>query len=120
VLDNREREREREDSMGLQCYFGGTTIQTLKLAAIPASSRFILKPISKTLVLNPFSRHNYVICPQRNPFKLLVRALSATAVQTAPITESLDNKGSIFLTSFCFSFSQEPSRKVILLILLII
>lgn len=79
--------------MGLQCYFGGTTIQTLKLAAIPASSRFILKPISKTLVLNSFSRHNYVNCPKRNPFKLLVRALSATAVQTAPITERLDNKG---------------------------
>lgn len=78
--------------MGLQCYFGGTTIQTLKLAAIPASSHFILKPISKTLVLNSFSRHNYANCPQRNPFKLLVRALSATAVQTAPITERLDNE----------------------------
>ncbi|KAJ6335490.1 hypothetical protein OIU78_012174 [Salix suchowensis] len=78
--------------MGLQCYFGGTTIQTLKLAAIPASSRFILNPIPKTLVLNSFSRHNYVYCPLRNPFKLLLRALSATAVRTVPVTESLDNK----------------------------
>ncbi|CAK7347183.1 unnamed protein product [Dovyalis caffra] len=79
--------------MSFQCYFGATTIQTLKLAAIPAaSSRFIFKPSSETLALNLFSRHNNVSCPSRTPFKLLVRALSATAVQAAPITESLDNK----------------------------
>ncbi|CAL1390303.1 unnamed protein product [Linum trigynum] len=73
--------------MGLHSYFGGTTIQTLKMAAVPAYSRFIFRPISRTLVaLDSLPRHS-----PRPPFPILVRALStAAAVQTtAPSTESM-------------------------------
>ncbi|KAJ9166547.1 hypothetical protein P3X46_021286 [Hevea brasiliensis] len=82
--------------MGLQCFFGGTTIQTLRMAVIPASSssRFIFgKPLSKTLTLNSLSRRcssiNYLKKP---PFTLLIKAFSSTAEQTAPSTESVENR----------------------------
>eukprot|EP00257_Ricinus_communis_P002621 XP_002513960.2 serine--tRNA ligase, chloroplastic/mitochondrial isoform X1 [Ricinus communis] len=88
--------------MGLQFYFGGTTIQTLKMAAIPASfssssSRFIfMKPVSKTLNLNPISRrfiNNKVSYSERPFFTLITRALSATAAVQEPLTtESVDSK----------------------------
>lgn len=105
--------------MGLQCYFGGTTIQTLKLAAIPASSaasssRFIFKPICKTPTLNFLPRQNIINnynYHQRPTFTLLCRALSATAaVQAAPTAESVDNKGSFFfgyLFSLIFSLAKQ-------------
>ncbi|XP_023904858.1 serine--tRNA ligase, chloroplastic/mitochondrial isoform X1 [Quercus suber] len=63
---------------------GGTTLQTLKLASIPSfsSSRFVFKPLPKTLTFLAPSRHGRT---QRPPFPLLARALSAApAVQTAP------------------------------------
>ncbi|KAM3710261.1 hypothetical protein ACB098_01G017000 [Castanea mollissima] len=62
---------------------GGTTLQTLKLASIPSfsSSRFVFKPLPKTLTFLAPSRHGRT---QRPPFPLLARALSAApAVQTA-------------------------------------
>ncbi|KAL4649476.1 hypothetical protein ACB092_01G016000 [Castanea dentata] len=62
---------------------GGTTLQTLKLASIPSfsSSRFVFKPLPKTLTFLASSRHGRT---QRPPFPLLARALSAApAVQTA-------------------------------------
>ncbi|KDP41417.1 hypothetical protein JCGZ_15824 [Jatropha curcas] len=66
------------------------------MAVIPASSsssRFIFtKPMSKTLTLNSISlryKNNFL---KRPPFTLLTRALSATAVQEALPTESIDNK----------------------------
>ncbi|KAH7567718.1 hypothetical protein ACOSP7_010186 [Xanthoceras sorbifolium] len=67
----------------------GTTIQTVRLAALPASfssSRFFSRPLSNTLTFRFISRHNYA---QKSPFPLLARALSAPAVQT---TEARDNK----------------------------
>ncbi|XP_031286070.1 serine--tRNA ligase, chloroplastic/mitochondrial-like isoform X2 [Pistacia vera] len=66
-----------------------TTMHTMKLVAIPASlssSRFMFRPISKTLSLGLISRHNY---SQKLPFPLLARALSSPALQTA---ETTDNK----------------------------
>ncbi|CAL1388987.1 unnamed protein product [Linum trigynum] len=70
--------------MGLHSYFGGATIQTLKMAAVPASasySRFVFSPISRNLVaLDSFPSHS-----PSPPFPLLARALSmAAAVQTTP------------------------------------
>ncbi|XP_021677680.2 serine--tRNA ligase, chloroplastic/mitochondrial isoform X2 [Hevea brasiliensis] len=81
--------------MGLRCYFGGTAIQTLRMAVIPASSsssRFIFgRPLSKTLTLNSlFLRRNNVNYLTRPPFTLLTKALAATAVQAAPPTETID------------------------------
>ncbi|GAV83257.1 tRNA-synt_2b domain-containing protein/Seryl_tRNA_N domain-containing protein [Cephalotus follicularis] len=76
--------------MGLQSCLGGSTLQTLKHAAIPtsvSSSRFIFKPISKTLTLNSLSHSR-----RHSPFTLLfARALSAPAVQASPATEFKDN-----------------------------
>uniref|UniRef100_A0A2P2LHU0 Seryl-tRNA synthetase family protein n=1 Tax=Rhizophora mucronata TaxID=61149 RepID=A0A2P2LHU0_RHIMU len=74
--------------MGLQCCFGGTAIQTLKLAAIPASSSsscLILKPISKTLTFNFFPRHGNHN-PQRFPFSLIARV---RALSTAPAADRI-------------------------------
>ncbi|CAK9149048.1 unnamed protein product [Ilex paraguariensis] len=76
--------------MGLQCCFGGTTFQTLKMAAIPSlysSSTSILRPVSKTLTFNFLSR------PHGRSLPLLVRALSAPAIQTTGrTTTSPDDK----------------------------
>ncbi|XVE95260.1 hypothetical protein REPUB_Repub02eG0080900 [Reevesia pubescens] len=78
--------------MALQCRLSGTTIQSLKMATIPilsSSSRFIFRPLPKTLYLALFSRHTP---PKIPPFTILIRALSAPAVATAPATEISDNK----------------------------
>ncbi|XP_050215339.1 serine--tRNA ligase, chloroplastic/mitochondrial [Mercurialis annua] len=83
--------------MGLQCYFGGMTVQTLKMASIPAAF-FLNKPISKTLTLGSLplrfsisnNRH------QTRPFlSILSRALSATATaqEAATTPENVDTKG---------------------------
>ncbi|KAL5558929.1 hypothetical protein UlMin_035140 [Ulmus minor] len=80
--------------MGLHCCLGGTTLHTLKLAAIPSSSssRFVFRPLSKTLTLHFLYRHSL---PHRPPFPLLLRALSASAVEattTKTIPKSSDEK----------------------------
>ncbi|XVE60526.1 hypothetical protein DITRI_Ditri05aG0136000 [Diplodiscus trichospermus] len=78
--------------MALQCRLSGTTIQSLKMAAIPissSSSRLIFRPLPKALNLALFSRHSP---PRASPFTLLVKALSAPAVTAAPATEISDNK----------------------------
>lgn len=71
--------------MGLHCCFG---FQTLKLASIPCSSSSFFRPISRTLTLELFSRHEHT---HRVPLPFIVRALSAPAVQTTHTT-SLDDK----------------------------
>ncbi|GLT44854.1 hypothetical protein SLA2020_187280 [Shorea laevis] len=75
--------------MRLQCMMSGTAIQTLKLAAIPVStspSRLIFWPVTKTLTEALVSRHNHT---QRPSFTLLVRALSAQAVQATQVTDTI-------------------------------
>ncbi|KAF5746790.1 serine--tRNA ligase mitochondrial [Tripterygium wilfordii] len=72
--------------MGLNSCLGGTTMQTLRLVTIPASSspsRFAFRH------LNFLSLHN---SSRRPPLTLLVRALSASAVQAASATETADGK----------------------------
>ncbi|KAK9270408.1 hypothetical protein L1049_025987 [Liquidambar formosana] len=73
--------------MGLQSCFGGTTFQTLKLVTIPSSSSSIFRPVSKTLTLGLFPRHQLT---RRVPFPFLARALSAPAVQTSPVQNTDD------------------------------
>ncbi|KAK0576420.1 hypothetical protein LWI29_017118 [Acer saccharum] len=66
----------------------GTTIQTVRLAALPASfssSRFFSRPLSKALTFPFISRHNYA---HKSPFPLLARALSVPAVQTIDTTDN--------------------------------
>ncbi|PON70040.1 Serine-tRNA ligase, type [Trema orientale] len=83
--------------MGFQSCLGGTTLQTLKLAAIPSSSScsrlvFSLRPLSKSFTYQFLYRHDRPQT-QRPPFPLLVRALSASAVQaTTPTKKSPDEK----------------------------
>ena len=86
---------------------GGTTLQTLKLASLPSfsSSRFVFKPLPKTLTFSAPSRHGRT---QRPPFPLIARALSAApAVQTAP-DETGDSHFALFfefqLSFFLFFF----------------
>ncbi|XP_050376528.1 serine--tRNA ligase, chloroplastic/mitochondrial isoform X1 [Argentina anserina] len=77
--------------------FGGTTLQTLKLAALPSSSsssssfRSAFKPLSKTL---PY-RHGHT--PRLQTPLFFVKSFSASAVQatapTAPKATSPDEKG---------------------------
>ncbi|KAJ4843537.1 Serine--tRNA ligase, chloroplastic/mitochondrial [Turnera subulata] len=81
--------------MGLQCQLGGTAMQTLKLAAIPSSpARFIFKPSSSCSIsflscLNPSRAHR-----PPPPFAFLTRALSSSALQTAPAAkDGVDTKG---------------------------
>ncbi|GFY85864.1 seryl-tRNA synthetase [Actinidia rufa] len=71
--------------MGLHCCLGGTTFQTLKLAAIPSSSS-ILRPLSKTITLDHLLLPR-LPSPRRRSISLLARALSAApAIQTTPPT----------------------------------
>ncbi|XP_059636299.1 serine--tRNA ligase, chloroplastic/mitochondrial isoform X2 [Cornus florida] len=70
--------------MGLQCCFNGTTFQTLKLAAIPSHSSSIFRPLSKTLTLDLLLSRLH--SPPKRLLPFIVRALSAPAVQTTPIT----------------------------------
>ncbi|PON46772.1 Serine-tRNA ligase, type [Parasponia andersonii] len=86
--------------MGFQSCLGGTTLQTLKLAAIPSSSYssscsrlvFSLRPLSKSFTFQFLYRHNRSQT-QRPPFPLLIRVLSASAVQaTTPTKKSPDEK----------------------------
>ncbi|CAN1181882.1 Serine--tRNA ligase, chloroplastic/mitochondrial [Linum perenne] len=71
--------------MAFYGYIGGTTIQTLKMAAIPTSySRFIFRPISRALALDSLHCHRNYSRP-RPPFSMLVQALSSAApIQTTP------------------------------------
>ncbi|KAK2659804.1 hypothetical protein Ddye_006337 [Dipteronia dyeriana] len=66
----------------------GTTIQTVRLAALPASfssSQFFYRLLSKALTFPFISRHNYA---HKSPFPLLARALSVPAVQTIDTTDN--------------------------------
>ncbi|XP_010278856.1 PREDICTED: serine--tRNA ligase, chloroplastic/mitochondrial isoform X2 [Nelumbo nucifera] len=65
--------------MGLPCGFGASTLQTLKLVAIPSSFSMLRPCISKTLSLHSY--HHF----QRSSLPFLSRALSATALQSTSI-----------------------------------
>ncbi|KAI3508770.1 hypothetical protein L1887_23783 [Cichorium endivia] len=79
--------------MGLQCCFGGTTIQTLKLASIPyrtcstSSSLRSCAAISRRLTLfktlsASLSRNS------THRFRFLIRALSSAAASAQPVVDS--------------------------------
>ncbi|KAG6608257.1 Serine--tRNA ligase, chloroplastic/mitochondrial, partial [Cucurbita argyrosperma subsp. sororia] len=73
----------RAPTMGFHSSFSGTSLQTLKLAAFPTTSRLIFRLPTKTASLNslhPCFRNRKPPCP------LLVRALSFSAVQVDPPT----------------------------------
>lgn len=81
------------EPMGLQCCMGGTTLQTLKLAAIPTLSYscFVCRPVPKTTTPDLFllRRHGR---SRRPSFPPLARALSAPAMAFQTATNS-DEKG---------------------------
>ncbi|KAF8380801.1 hypothetical protein HHK36_028295 [Tetracentron sinense] len=79
--------------MGLPCGLGGTTLQTLKLAAIPSSSSIFRSSLSKTLSLSltldlPSHHHSF----QRPLLPFLARALSVSSLQSSS-TVKQDEKG---------------------------
>ena len=97
--------------MGFPGSLGGTTLHTLKLAAVPSSSIFFRSsfppppPPPTTLLLS-----HRLFPKAKSPSPFLFRALSSqTALQTPSIAPQ-EEKGKLSFPSFCFSLQQQQNH----------